>query len=210
MLRHLDLFSGIGGFALAARMVGGYETVGFCEIEPYCQAVLRKHWPRVKIHDDINRLSGIPLSGLIAGWQTGGVEWNEERPALCPDWLVIENAGHTWRRWVPELRGALHGLGYASVPFRVRAANLGARHLRTRIFVVAHADSIQLRKLSRWWHGPGREMAAKLAEQGDYAPRGLGANDGVPYRLERTTSLGNAIVPQVAAIFLQAIKDVTA
>ena len=34
LVQHLDLFSGIGGFAVAAKMVGGIETVAFCEIDP--------------------------------------------------------------------------------------------------------------------------------------------------------------------------------
>lgn len=50
--KHLDLFSGIGGFALAAQWAG-YETVGFVEKDPFCQAVLRKNFPGVPIHDDI-------------------------------------------------------------------------------------------------------------------------------------------------------------
>jgi DNA (cytosine-5)-methyltransferase 1 len=54
-LRHLDLFSGIGGFALAARWAG-METVGFCEIEPYCQKILRKHWPSVPIWEDVRKV----------------------------------------------------------------------------------------------------------------------------------------------------------
>ena len=51
-LTHIDLFSGIGGFALAARWAG-LETVQFVEIDPFCQKVLRKHWPEVPIHNDI-------------------------------------------------------------------------------------------------------------------------------------------------------------
>ena len=54
-LTHLDLFSGIGGFAIAAQNCG-YTTIGFCEKEPYAQAVLRKHWPEVPICDDIFNL----------------------------------------------------------------------------------------------------------------------------------------------------------
>jgi len=57
-LRHLDLFSGIGGFALAARMAGGIETVGFCEIDPWAQKVLAKNFPGVPIHDDVKTLKG--------------------------------------------------------------------------------------------------------------------------------------------------------
>lgn len=55
---HLDLFSGIGGFALAVRWLGG-RTVGFCEIDPYCQSVLRRHWPEVPIHPDIRTLGAM-------------------------------------------------------------------------------------------------------------------------------------------------------
>ncbi len=54
-MRHLDLFSGIGGFALAAR-TAGWDTVAFCESDPYCQAVLTKHWPGVPVFDDVRRL----------------------------------------------------------------------------------------------------------------------------------------------------------
>lgn len=50
---HIDLFAGIGGFSLASRWAG-FRTIAFCEIDPFCQAVLRKHWPDVPIHDDIN------------------------------------------------------------------------------------------------------------------------------------------------------------
>jgi DNA (cytosine-5)-methyltransferase 1 len=51
-LTHLDLFSGIGGFALAARWAG-IKTVQFVEIDPFCQKVLQKNFKGVPIHDDI-------------------------------------------------------------------------------------------------------------------------------------------------------------
>jgi DNA (cytosine-5)-methyltransferase 1 len=51
----LDLFSGIGGFALAAEWVWGNELdiVSFCEKDGYCQKVLKKHWPDVPIVEDV-------------------------------------------------------------------------------------------------------------------------------------------------------------
>lgn len=58
MIRHLDLFSGIGGFALAVRWLGG-ETVAFCEIDPYCRRVINKHWPDVPIHEDVRTLGAM-------------------------------------------------------------------------------------------------------------------------------------------------------
>ncbi len=56
-MKVLDLFSGIGGFSLGLERTGGFETIGFCEIEPFCQKVLRKHWPDVPIYEDIRELN---------------------------------------------------------------------------------------------------------------------------------------------------------
>ena len=58
MLIHLDLFSGIGGFALACQWAG-IEMIGFVEIDKYCQKVLRKHWPNVPIVEDIRDVKKI-------------------------------------------------------------------------------------------------------------------------------------------------------
>jgi len=46
MLTHVDLFSGIGGFALAAQWAG-FRTIAFCEIEPFCQEVLKARFGAV-------------------------------------------------------------------------------------------------------------------------------------------------------------------
>ncbi len=58
-MRHIDLFSGIGGFALALDNVYGKENIQhtFCEIDPFCQAVLRKHWPGAYIHTDVRTIA---------------------------------------------------------------------------------------------------------------------------------------------------------
>ena len=56
MLSHLDLFSGIGGFALAARWVGGIRTIGFCDNEKYARQVLAKNFPGVPIYQDVREL----------------------------------------------------------------------------------------------------------------------------------------------------------
>jgi DNA-cytosine methyltransferase len=57
-MRHLDLFSGIGGFALSAQTVwqDKYEPVAFCECDKFCQKVLKKHWPNVPICENIKDL----------------------------------------------------------------------------------------------------------------------------------------------------------
>ena len=68
-MKMLDLFSGVGGFSLAAEWVG-IETVAFCERDPYCQKVLKRHWPDVPIFDDIRTLTKKTLEEALV--ITGG------------------------------------------------------------------------------------------------------------------------------------------
>ena len=69
MRRHIDLFSGIGGFSLAAHWAG-FTTEVFCERDPFCQKVLNKHWPTVPIVSDIHEFDGTRYHG--AELLTGG------------------------------------------------------------------------------------------------------------------------------------------
>ena len=73
-LRVLDLFSGIGGFSLGLERTGGFETVAFCEIEPFPRKVLAKHWPEVPIYDDVRTLTAERLAadGIAVDVITGG------------------------------------------------------------------------------------------------------------------------------------------
>ncbi len=73
-LRILDLFSGIGGFSLGLERTGGFETVAFCEIEPFPRRVLAKHWPGVPIYEDVTKLTGDILArdGIAVDVITGG------------------------------------------------------------------------------------------------------------------------------------------
>jgi DNA (cytosine-5)-methyltransferase 1 len=68
-IKHIDLFSGIGGFALAARWAG-FETVLFCEQNNFCKQVLKKHWPEVPIVNDIQNLRKEVLPDEVFGETT--------------------------------------------------------------------------------------------------------------------------------------------
>ncbi len=72
-MKVLDLFSGIGGFSLGLERAG-METVAFCEIEPFCQKVLAKHWPGVPIYDDVREVTAERLraDGIFPDVVTGG------------------------------------------------------------------------------------------------------------------------------------------
>ena len=62
--RILDLFSGIGGISYGLEKTGGFTTVAFCEIEPFCRKILAHHWPGVTIHEDVTTLDGRAYRGL--------------------------------------------------------------------------------------------------------------------------------------------------
>jgi DNA (cytosine-5)-methyltransferase 1 len=120
-LRVLDLFSGIGGFSLGLERTGGFETVAFCEIEPFPRRVLAKHWPGVPCYDDVRTLTaarlaadgitginvitgGFPCQDLsVAGKQRGMGEgtrsglWSEIIRLvgeLRPQYVIVENVAN--------------------------------------------------------------------------------------------------------------------
>jgi len=82
--RHIDLFSGIGGFAYAAKQVWGeeYETVCFCDIDRFCQALLKLRFPGVPIYGDI--------AELIADTDTGERQKNEISAGRNTTWNGID------------------------------------------------------------------------------------------------------------------------
>ena len=156
-VKHLDLFSGIGGFALAARWVG-WETVGFCEIDPYCQKVLRKHWPDIPIYEDIRELDGRTVGHVdiitggypcqpfsVAGKQRGEADDRHLWPEFArlireirPRWVVGENvAGHI-SMGLDNVLADLEGFGYTWEAFVIPACAVNAPHKRDRVWVVAN------------------------------------------------------------------------
>jgi len=95
MLQHLDLFSGIGGFALACQWAG-IETIGFVEIDKYCQKVLKKHWPAVPIVEDIRdveRIKEIVANTQDNGWSRKGGTWSRGYGLTHGDYSAVASAG---------------------------------------------------------------------------------------------------------------------
>lgn len=55
-MHHISLFSGVGGFDLAAQSMG-WKNLASCEINPFGRKVLKYYWPNAYHHDDIHTLT---------------------------------------------------------------------------------------------------------------------------------------------------------
>jgi len=164
MLRMLDLFSGIGGFSYAGeKLVGGYETVAFCEYDKHAQKVLRKHWPETEIIDDVRELAndadrfrglvdivvgGYPcqpfsLAGVRRGDKDDRHLWPEMLriiQAVRPTWVIGENvAGHI-SMGLDEVLSDLEAEGYQARCFVIPAVAADARHRRDRCWIVGYSE----------------------------------------------------------------------
>ena len=170
-MRHLDLFSGIGGFALAAsRVWNDHQVVSFCDIEPFAQKVLKKHWSDVPCHDDIKTMKGSDYANidlLTGGFpcqpfsQAGQRRGSEDDRHLWPEmlriireakprWIVGENVrGLTnWNEGVvfDEVLSDLEAEGYSVQSFLIPACAVDAPHRRDRIWIIAHSNNTRPHK----------------------------------------------------------------
>lgn len=157
MLKVLDLFSGIGGFSLGLERTGGFETVAFCEINPFCQKVLKKHWPDVPIYNDVRSLDydgsvdvitgGYPCQPFsVAGKRRAEKDQRHLWPEMFrqikkhkPRWVIAENVKGHINKGLDRVLSDLESVGYAAETHCISAKSIGANHNRERIWIVANA-----------------------------------------------------------------------
>jgi len=235
-LRAMDLFSGIGGFSYGFKKAGGFKTVAYCEIEPYCQAVLlarmRDGWlDTAPIHTDITKLDGKPWRGRVdvitggfpcqdisnAGKKAGidGARswlWREMGRIIRevrPRYIVVENTESLLERGAGRVFGDL-AEGWIDAEWSVvSACSMGAPHLRERVFVVAHPPLLGGRR-ERGWIGRSQtgDQERNLHQWGNEPPCPRVAH-GLPNRVVRLAALGNSIVPQIAEWIGKRMLEVT-
>jgi DNA (cytosine-5)-methyltransferase 1 len=164
-MKVLDLFSGIGGFALGLERAG-METVAFCEYDEKARLVLKKHWPDVPMYNDVRTLTGEQLEkdgitdiGLIcggypcqsfsvAGKRKGQADdrylWPEFFRLIQetrPTWVIAENvAGHI-NMGLEDVLADLESEGYNVQTFLIPACAVDAFHRRDRVWIIANSDS---------------------------------------------------------------------
>ena len=234
-LRVLDLFSGIGGFSLGLERTGGFETVAFCEIEPFPRKVLAKHWPEVPCYEDVLTLTGdacgridvitagfpcqdISLSGRgegITGARSG--LWSEVARLvgeLRPSYVILENSPALLIRGFSVVLSDLAALGYDAQWHCIPAAYAGAAHLRDRIWIVAYP--MQVGELAApvgdmdWtllYKAQWPEIADATGGHATWAPEPGVARvaNGLPNIVDRRSTLGNTVVPQIPELIGRAI-----
>lgn len=167
MLRHLDLFSGIGGWTLGFHATNQIQTVGFCEIEKFPQAVLKHHYPNIPIFEDIRKLdyermesAGLFRDGSIdiltcsypcqpfsvAGKKRGEKDkrhlWPEvlrliKDDRIRPYYVLGENVGGHIRIGLDSVSEDMERCGYRWRCFSIEAACIGANHRRQRVWWIA-------------------------------------------------------------------------
>jgi len=221
-----SLFSGIGGFELGLERAIPAETIWQVEQEKFCQFILKKHWPKAKIFDDVRNITkdnvepvdilcgGFPCQDIsIAGKTRGlkgeksGLWWEMWRiiSELRPQIIVLENVANIIRLGGGEVLGSLAKIGYDAEWTTIRASDFGAPHRRERWFCVAYPNGPRFQKQlfagsiekKRQYTKSHPQNAQRNYWQKNTPESPLcNVDDGIPQRVARLKALGNAIVPQ--------------
>ncbi len=195
-LTHIDLFSGIGGFSLAAESCG-FKTILFSEIDEFCQKVLKKHWPKVPIIPDIRDVDGakwrgttlltggFPCQDISVAKQKGlGINgaksglWKEMFRVISeirPKYILVENVSNLLNRGIERVLGDLASIKYDAEWHCIPASHFGAPHIRDRVWLVAYPNG---KPGINWgllaWNSKKINVWDKDAEK-------WGKNRGLPY-----------------------------
>jgi len=210
-MKYLDLFSGIGGFALGAYWAGArFDAHYFSEIDPWASELYQKRFPDAVALGDIRGIDGLPRGEWVI---TGGFPCQPFSTAA----RGRNNATDLW----PEMARVCNLVGATVIAenvsfeaiaqaradiggqiFNIGAAALGAPHNRPRWWLLAntnrdrqrgfaeYAEVASISGISRldWWQNPADPM---------------GMDDGLPGKMDRLRGLGNAIVPQIAELIFR-------
>jgi DNA (cytosine-5)-methyltransferase 1 len=169
-MKHGSLFSGIGGFDLAAEWMG-WENVFHCEIAEFPRKILNHYWPKSESYEDIKKTDftkwhgtvdiisgGFPCQPYSAAGKRLGKEddrhlWPEMLRVIRevkPQWVVGENVRGllNWNGGLVfhEVCADLENIGYEVQAFIIPASGLNAPHQRERLWVVAHSNGNECNK----------------------------------------------------------------
>jgi len=169
-MTHGGLFAGIGGFELGAQMAG-IKTIWSCEIEPYNQSILKRHFPHTIIYNDIKTLSrpsavtiisgGFPCQDISISGKGRGITasrsslWFEMYriiEEIRPIYILIENSPELLKKGFEKVLYPLSEIGYNVEWECLPNSAFGFPHHRERVYIIAY--SCQKRFLNN--HEKGR------------------------------------------------------
>ena len=254
-MNYLDLFSGIGGFALGARLAGiNWDSHYFSEIEPYAIKVYQKNFPQAIGLGDIKGIDGTELRNRHKGdWIiTGGFPCQDISVAgkhkgisgsrsnlwfemlrlideIRPAYIIAENVSAIRSKGLERVLLSLAKIGYDAEWNSIRASQVNAPHRRERIWIVAYPNGNGFRSIDQL---PTQERDLGKGGQADNPTYGnlswanwqaikaeakanpesfiCRMDDGIPNKVDRIRGLGNAIVPQIAAMIFNRIRGALA
>lgn len=173
----ISLFSGIGAFELASKLVfaeNEYQTFQFVEINSHAQRVLRSQFRNIPVWSDICTyhppapgqlgfptviVGGFPCTNTSNAGKREGLSGNESvlwwemyRVILefRPDFVIVENPEGIIHRGLQTILGAFKLAGYQTEVEILSAKEFGAPHLRRRVFIIAHANNLALEQREGW------------------------------------------------------------
>ena len=210
------------------------HTIQFVEIDPYCRAVLKKHWPNVPCHDDIRTFhapagfadvicGGFPCQDISNAGKRAGIDgersglWKEALRVIYdvrPDYALLENVSALRNRGLGTILGDLAQIGYDAEWNCIPAAAMGALHYRDRIWILAypHSDSMRSQGFrpaptGAWSEQQFARLVQDQIQLSVPAGRLRSLSDGVPGRMGQLKGYGNAVVPQIPEIIGRAIME---
>lgn len=218
----LDLFSNIGGHALGLHRAGDFRTVQFVEIDPRRRRLLAHHFPGIPIHDDVRTFAGIRADIVIGGPPcqrtsvAAAIHGNRTGESLWPEMLRVGiNSGVKWfiveqppgnAEWEAEVTESLARSGFHGARIEFAACDLGAPHIRRRVFILANPCFARLQVA--WQAVPSEiERVAGSAASGSAwrspPPRGLRVAHGPSGWLDRNAAIeaiGDSNPPAMATV----------
>jgi DNA (cytosine-5)-methyltransferase 1 len=161
-LKHASLFTGIGGFDLAA-IEAGFDNVFQVEIDDFCQKVLSKNFPNVTKYKDIRQFSateyankievlsgGFPCQDISISGKGVGIygeksglwsEFNRVIKEIQPKYVIIENSPRLLRKGFEKVLYDLSESGYDAEWQCICASDYGYSHKRERLYIIAYSTS---------------------------------------------------------------------
>ena len=218
-MNHASLFSGIGGFDLAAKWIG-WDNIFQVEKDPWCQSILVKHFPNTERYLDIKEFNGEKYRGSVdvisggfpcqpfsvAGKQKGKTDdrylWPEMLRVIReiqPTWIVGENVPGIISMALDQVCTDLENEGYTVQAFIIPAASVNAIHKRDRVWILANNANAGLKDMRERAIG---SMASNAEHNGRFTTKiGRSSRETIhnpktrqdkPFHLERNGSVSTS------------------